>query len=690
MAKFSILVGTCLNDRVPVDPMPVVNAVRNPVNFTSLGDWIYHDGTSDRNAMGIAEVSFPRGSGLVLTIGAAVSGRLPTGAVTVTNGGTGHPISRTADLPFWVRDPVTGADSAWGNLTTNASGVVTAATIVYGGKAGDYTTGSRAWTEDTDLWTMAHPESWPKRSRDFVLATVAMQQFKALRTAGRMKWYLTPDDHEYWNGGYPGANGSKCPPTVTTQAQAYTFGQTVSAGVAQLLAQDFDNPAWATPTTPYVPSGLVGLGLTGTEPFFKVRYFYKDYDNRGNETSTPTNAVLRLIYLDCLFEKGNYQTGSDDSTRNLISPVQEAWLDATQAAAVAAGIQSIGIMSSKDRYGQNSDGWISHQTQWNRITANIQAKGYPTWVVTGDRHVPHAAKTRVANGDNCDLEIVCPTALGATSDAIQLYKQMAWADQSPDVPVIGSIEVDPENKWTTISVHDMGTARVKYAVRIPFGSRVASRTWQATANVSPALPSPFVPVEFRFSGLWANRPTAGLRANVDRAFFSDVGVSGSEWIWDGAYWVPTAPVVLFRAAGTVAAPLATLTGVTSGTFATPGSMPAGMFIKPGMKLTAEARFRRSTATATSTVSVDVGGQNIGNQTFQAVINQGLRIQADMYAASATAQTVDNWLSPQAQSANPLADKSLNFNNAQTVTVALATANAADSYSLLSYSLTLYP
>lgn len=689
MAKFSVMVGTCLNGRVPVDPLATYYALPNPKAFVSLGDWLYHDGTDDRNSFSCDAVEFPRGSGLVLTLPAPVGGVMPTGSLTVTNGGTGHPVSRTAALIFWVRDATTGADTAWGYLTTNGSGVVTAATLVYGGRAGDYThSGTRAFTEDTDLWTWAHPESWAYRSRRVVTATTAMRKFMALP----LRRYLCPDDHELWNGGYPGAVGSKCPATVTTQAMAYAFAQTASAGVRLLEDQDFHNPAWTNPITPYVPSGLTGLGLTGTESFFKVRYFYKDYDANGNETDTPTRAVLRLIFLDCLFEKGNYTVGSDDSTRNLISPVQEAWLDTVQASAVAAGIQSIGIMSSKDRHGQNSDGWYTHTTQFGRIAANIQAKNYPTWWHTGDRHVPHAARWRVARGDAADLHIVCATALGATSDALQMYPQMDWADQSPDVPVLGSIVVDTDARVTILGVHDMATGRAKYAVRIPFGSRVASEanTYMAAARVSRPAPSPFVAVVFRYVGTWASRPTAGLLP-TERAFFTDVGQGGSEWQWDGTYWIPMQPVVLFRAAGTVAAPLATLTAVTSGTFATPGSVPAGMFIKPGMELLVQARFARSTAAATGAqVVAGFSGTSIGRLTISNNLGQTVRMHASMLAATAATQLRDGTTPPHNQGASVITDTALNFANSQAFSLTLESANAADSFTLLSYSLTLYP
>lgn len=498
MAKLSVIVPTCLGDRVAVDLIPVARAVANLIGLVSLGDWIYNDGTSDRNGMTMDAVTFPRGAGMSLTLPAAVNGVIPTGTVTVTNGGTGHPVSMTTFM-FWVKDSGTGAETAWGLATTNASGVVTAAAISNGGRVGDYShTAPKVFTEDVDLWTLSHPETWPRRSRYFIFATTAMQQLKALKASLGIPFFLTPDDHEGWNGGFPGAFGTKAPPTVTTKAQSYEFWQTASIGVRKLLDQDFDNPAWSDPVTAFVPSGLSGLSLSGTEPFFKIRYYYVDITEAGTMVVAPCGAVnpaapgavCRLIFPDLLFEKGDYQVGLDDATRLLMSPVQETWLDAVQAAAVADGIGSIGIMSSKDRYGQNSDGWWSHITQWNRICANIQANNYPTWWMTGDRHVPHASVMRLGR-DVADMHIVCATAAGQTSEAITPYPQMDWVDQSPDVPVVGSIEIDTDAMMTTLSVHRMGSGRVMYAVKIPFGQRKAVSTYMAPGKVTRKASSLF-------------------------------------------------------------------------------------------------------------------------------------------------------------------------------------------------------
>lgn len=192
------------------------------------------------------------------------------------------------------------------------------------------------------------------------------------------------------------------------------------------------------------------------------------------------------------------------------------------------------------------------------------------------------------------------------------------------------------------------------------------------------------------SSTWGVRPLANLSVG-DRAYMTDVGQGGSEWVWDGTYWIPAAPVVLFRAAGTVAAPLATLTGVTSGTFATPGNVPAGMFIKPGMKLSAEARFRRSTAAATGAIlAAAVGGSHLSNNAIANAVGQTAKLMGDMLLVTASTQTIDQFQSLNTSTLNAIIDASVNFNNAQSFTLTLSGANASDSFTLLSYSLTIHP
>lgn len=188
--------------------------------------------------------------------------------------------------------------------------------------------------------------------------------------------------------------------------------------------------------------------------------------------------------------------------------------------------------------------------------------------------------------------------------------------------------------------------------------------------------------------LWADRPSAAAVGAGALQWFSDVG-GGSLWRSDGTYWAPAAPVVLFRGAGTVAAPLATLTGVTSGVFVSPGNVPAGMFIRPGMRLQAQANFSRSTATATASLQINVGSQVVGFG-VGAAVGQQVRLDTNVWCASASTQLNENWLQPQNSAASVFQSASVNFTTAQAFSVLLGAANVADSFTLLSYGLTIYP
>lgn len=83
------------------------------------------------------ETSLGNGSGASITIGAAVSGVLPTAAPTVTAGGTSYPVSQTLPVRYVSS---TGVATATGTVTTNGSGVITSATVTNGG--GSYTNGA--------------------------------------------------------------------------------------------------------------------------------------------------------------------------------------------------------------------------------------------------------------------------------------------------------------------------------------------------------------------------------------------------------------------------------------------------------------------------------------------------------------------------------------------------------------------
>lgn len=92
------------------------------------------------------------------------------------------------------------------------------------------------------------------------------------------------------------------------------------------------------------------------------------------------------------------------------------------------------------------------------------------------------------------------------------------------------------------------------------------------------------------SGTWAARPTSA--PVLSRYFATDIGPNGTLFAWDGTYWRPANGfAVVYGQYGTIAAPIATLTGNgTQQVFTLPELclLPAGL-LAPGSRLDVEAQ-----------------------------------------------------------------------------------------------------
>jgi hypothetical protein len=309
----------------------------------------------------------------------------------------------------------------------------------------------------------------------------------------------------------------------------------------------------------------------------------------------------------------------------------------------------------------------------------------------------------------------CACPFGSNASAMTPYPENDWWDTRPSAIVYGVVEVDTTARIVRVRIVDAHTDESLLTTETRFGERLPNKITKADTTKTAQIPktpvmsdevsayfqglvAPMIGIQANlpvFVGLWANRPAATLYAApaagspAARAFFTDVGPLGSWWRSDGTYWVPEAPVRLFGAAGTLAAPLATLANVASGTFAAPGNVPAGMFVKPGMRLEALADFARSTAVATANVQI-VLGQLVGVIGLSATANQHARLNTCLHAVTAATQLSEQWVAPNAQAAAPFLDRSINFATATPLTLTLGSAGVTDSFTLLSYSLTLHP
>lgn len=201
---------------------------------------------------------------------------------------------------------------------------------------------------------------------------------------------------------------------------------------------------------------------------------------------------------------------------------------------------------------------------------------------------------------------------------------------------------------------------------------------------------------------WNTRPvfaatTVGTIINV-----SDVGgAGGSFWRATAAGWVPlNNSVLLAQKWATIAAPVATLTGVTDGLFTVTGgfgslTIPAAMLVVGHTSLHIRAYLHRRGATGTAIARVYIGtaGTSADSQAFFLNFNgdlQDLRTDIDIGVTGASTLTTTSWLTPGSAAANVFRDRTdnINVNSTMIVSFGVASANAADSFDLVGYSVRL--
>lgn len=183
---------------------------------------------------------------------------------------------------------------------------------------------------------------------------------------------------------------------------------------------------------------------------------------------------------------------------------------------------------------------------------------------------------------------------------------------------------------------------------------------------------------------------------------TDVGPvgCGSLWISDGVRLRPLNGRALHcSASGTLAAPLATVTGapgklvLPAGDRVSGGSilLPVGLpLIGQGIGVEAKLRHRGTGGTWTAVcrcgTSDSSSDNSMVNQTGAATDNQDLIMDQDMEVVTATSFIAATFLTPNSPSAGGLSLKTTNFNNASQLYVSfyVSTLNAADSVDLISY------
>lgn len=201
----------------------------------------------------------------------------------------------------------------------------------------------------------------------------------------------------------------------------------------------------------------------------------------------------------------------------------------------------------------------------------------------------------------------------------------------------------------------------------------------------------------------AQRPEVATWADLPAANSVPVGrtytVLNTGWrvYSNGTNWRPAnGRLLIAQRCGSVASPIATLTGVTAGMFTLPitPTIPAGM-LGPHSRLYTEALVRRTTATATAIATSSLGttggtsDPNIFRVSMPASATSEVRISsfAAVDGSSATAYCAANAIPENAASAAQLADRNTNINTAAAMVASfgVTSANAADVFALVYYS-----
>ncbi len=161
------------------------------------------------------------------------------------------------------------------------------------------------------------------------------------------------------------------------------------------------------------------------------------------------------------------------------------------------------------------------------------------------------------------------------------------------------------------------------------------------------------------------------------------------------------PYILARASGSLAAPVATLTGVTAGSFVLPLGNPVipANALELGSRICLSAHFRRRGAFATAGVNVRLGtnGTTTDNPLAGFNMNAGnlidLRIESFANVTSATSFTRMSWTPINGSGGGGSAsDVATAFNIATDMFISfdLSAANAGDAFDLVSYQFSIIP
>ena len=201
---------------------------------------------------------------------------------------------------------------------------------------------------------------------------------------------------------------------------------------------------------------------------------------------------------------------------------------------------------------------------------------------------------------------------------------------------------------------------------------------------------------------WAGKPAASSSNAGQSIRITDVGnsASGSLWQSDGTIWRPVnGRVLLGSDFGSLAAPIATISGVTSGGFVLPlenPSIPANL-LPVGARININVMLRRRGANATASwstrlgVNGGAGDQQVLNLSTSASDSKDYSANLSLGITSSGSFTTQGWLAPQASGTSAIADKvnaAIDTTAEMFVSFDIFNANVSDSFDLISYSVSL--
>ena len=197
----------------------------------------------------------------------------------------------------------------------------------------------------------------------------------------------------------------------------------------------------------------------------------------------------------------------------------------------------------------------------------------------------------------------------------------------------------------------------------------------------------------RLYSTWDSKPAASLVPPGTDLRVTDL--NNAIFVSDGTNWLPRGVQNIYHKNSLLAAPLATLSGVTAGLFAIPEcKIPAGLLI-PNSKLTMQGGIRKTTGIAVSTGNIYLGSaKNPSDQSICGFVigsgaNTDLLMNSAAKVVSKTSFLSQNWLgegSTSGSSSSVQVDKvggNFNTDNNMYVSIGISSASASDTFILTS-------